>query len=94
MTLTENSSVKTSDTQGPWKYKHHWEIAVGTHVHAQHGAKPTLVFSPADAEASWLLHLFDLLTIWWHSATRKHLFLYLQGDRPGLRKPKRDNQQH
>ena len=26
-----------------------------------------------------------LLTIRWHSATRKHPFLYLQGDRSGLR---------
>ena len=26
----------------------------------------------------------------WHSATRKHLVLYLQGDRSGLRKPKKE----
>ena len=31
---------------------------------------------------------FGLLTIRWHSATRKHLFLYPQGGRSGLRKPK------
>ena len=26
----------------------------------------------------------------WHSATRKHLILYPQGDRSGLKKPKKD----
>ena len=30
-----------------------------------------------------------LLTIRQHSATRKHLFQYPQGDRSGLRKPKK-----
>ena len=37
---------------------------------------------------------FDLLTIRWHSATRKHLFPYPQGDRSGLGKPKKDKHQH
>ena len=37
---------------------------------------------------------FGLLTIRWHSAIRKHLFLYPQGDRSGLRKPKKDKHQH
>ena len=32
---------------------------------------------------------FGLLTIREHSAARKHLFLYPQGDMQGLRKPKR-----
>ena len=31
------------------------ELAVGTSFHAQHGIKTTLVFFPADEEASWLL---------------------------------------
>ena len=35
-----------------------------------------------------------LLTISRHSATRKHLFLYPQGDRSGLRNPKIDKDQH
>ena len=30
---------------------------------------------------------FGLLTIKWHSATRKHLFLYAQGDRSGFEVP-------
>ena len=33
--------------------------------------------------------MFNLLTIRQHSATRKHLLLYPQGDRSGLRKPKK-----
>ena len=37
---------------------------------------------------------FSLLTIIWHSATRKHLFLYPQGDRSSLKKPKTDMHQH
>ena len=32
---------------------------------------------------------FGLLNIRWHSKTRKHLLLYLQGNRSGLRKPKK-----
>ena len=44
---------------------------------------------------SWLL-LPSLvsLPINWHSATRKHLFLYPQGDRSGLRKQKKYEHQH
>ena len=30
-------------------------MAAGTHFHAQHGTLTTLVFIPADAEASWSL---------------------------------------
>ena len=36
---------------------------------------------------------FGLLTIRQNCATRKHLFLYSQGHRSGLRKPKKDKQQ-
>ena len=31
----------------------------------------------------------SLPTVRWHNATRKHIFLYTQGDRSGLRKPKK-----
>ena len=51
VTLTENSSVVTNDTQGPQKYPP--EIA-------EHGTKNTLVFLPNDGEASWLLLLSSL----------------------------------
>ena len=37
---------------------------------------------------------FGLLTVRRYSATRKHLFLYPQGDRSGLRKPKKDKRKH
>ena len=57
------------------------EVALGTHFHAPHDTKTSLVILPADGEAYWL-----------HSATRKHLFLYPQGDRSGLRKSKKDKQ--
>ena len=33
---------------------------------------------------------FGLLTVRQHNATKKHLFLYPQGDRSGLRKPKKE----
>ena len=32
---------------------------------------------------------FAVLTVRWHRATRKHLFLFSQGDRSGPRKPKK-----
>ena len=57
----------------------------------EHGTKTTPVFLLVDGEAT--TSKFDLLTIMWHSATRKHLFLYRQGDTSGLRKPKKDKHQ-
>ena len=62
-----------------------------TERHARDGAKTTVVFLPADAEASHLVvtSKFGLFSIRWCSATRKHLFLYPQGNSSGLRKPKR-----
>ena len=65
------------------------KLAVGTHFHARHGTKTTLVFVTADAKK--LLVAFSqicLFKISQSSATRKHLFLYPQRDRSGLRKPK------
>ena len=40
------------------------EIAVGKHFHVQQGTKTTLVFLPADGEASWSLlpNLVSLLS--------------------------------
>ena len=62
----------------------------------EHGTKITQVFLPADGEASRLLlpSLVSLLSGKQHSAIRKHLFLYPQSDRSGLRKPKKDKHQH
>ena len=56
----------------------------------KHGTKTTPVFLPADGEAS----KFGLFTTRQHSATRKHLFLYPQGDGSGLGKPKKDKHQN
>ena len=58
----------------------------------EHGTLTTLVFLLADGEVSWslLLNSVSLLSIRWHSATRKHLFLYPHGDRSGLRKSNLD----
>ena len=63
---------------------------------ARHGPKTIPVLLPADGEASLLdtTTKFSLYTIRRHSATQKHLFLYPQGDRSGLRKPKKDKYQH
>ena len=78
LTLTENSSIATNDTQGPLKYPHH-KIAVGTYFHAQHGTKTktTPVFLAADGEVSWSL-LPSLVSLLSGDTlqTRKHLFLY------------------
>ena len=53
---------------------------VGTLFHDQHGTSSTPSFLFADGEASWS----PVLIIIQHSATRKHVFLYSQGDRSGL----------
>ena len=63
-------------------------MAVGTHFHLQHGTKTMLVFLLADGSISFLVATFKfgLLSIRPHSATRKHLLLYVEG----LRRPKKD----
>ena len=52
----------------------------------EHGTKTTPVFLPAYGEASWSLLPIQSP----YSAPRKHLLLYSQGDRSGLKKPKMD----
>ena len=69
------------------------KTAVGAHCHEQHGTKTIPAFSPTDGEVSRSL-LSRLLTFRRHSATRKHLFLFPQGDRSGQRKPKNNKHQH
>ena len=94
MTPIENSYVVTNDTEGPQKYPHHRKQLKGRTSMREHGTKTTLVFLPADGEGSQsLLSKFSLLAIRRHSATRKQLFPYPQGDRLGLRKPKKDKHQ-
>ena len=96
--LSENSSVVTNDTQGPrihitGRYTPSG-LAVGTHFYMQHGTKTIPMFLQADAEP--LVCYFQVRSPYYqaHSATRKRLFLHPQGDRSGLRKPKRDKHQH
>ena len=56
----------------------------------EHGTKTTPVFLPADGEVLVATSKLGLLTIRQHNAIKKHLFPYPQGDRPGLRKPKKE----
>ena len=71
------------------------EITVVTHFHTR-----TSHWNYLSIFTSWWTSLlfatskFDLLTIRRQSATRKHLFPYLQGNSWGVRKPKKDNHQH
>ena len=58
VTLTENSSVVTNDTQGPHTTRNIHTTRKScreTHFHVQHYPKTIPVFLPADREASWLL---------------------------------------
>ena len=70
------------------------EIAVGRHFHTWSGTRGTPLFLPAVEETLLAISMFSLLTIKRHSATRKQLFLYPEGDRSGLRNPKKDKHQH
>ena len=71
------------------------EIAAGTHFHGW-----TWHQNYSGIFTSWWRSLlvatskFGVLTIRRHSATSKHLFLYPQGDRSGLRKQKKNKHQH
>ena len=55
MTLTENLSVVTNDTQRPQKYPHHQKYLCGHTSMREHGTETTPLFLLADGEASWLL---------------------------------------
>ena len=57
-----------------------------------HGTKTTPIFLPADRETSWL-GLLGTLSIRQRNVTRNHPFLFPQGDRSGLRMPKKDKHQ-
>ena len=69
-------------------------IIAGTHFHALHSIKTTTVFLFADRDLLVVTFNFGLLTIRQHSATRKHLLLYPQDVRSGMRSQKRDKYQH
>ena len=61
----------------------------------EHGTKTTPVFLPADGEDSSLLLPSSVSLLSGGTVQpEKHLFQYPQGDRSGLRKPKKDKHQH
>ena len=67
------------------------EIAVRTYFHAQNGFKTTQVFLPADEETScWFLPSLVCLLSVGTLRPGKNLFLYPQGDRLAMRKPKKE----
>ena len=93
VTLTENLSVKKKWHPRTLKTFTSPEIAVGT-LPCMTGHQNY----PAIFTCWWRSHLvatssFGLLTIRWLNATRKHVFLYPQGDLSGLGKPKNDMHQ-
>ena len=59
-----------------------------THFYVQRGTEALGIFMCWWRSGLVVTSKFSLLTIRWHSATRKHLFLYPQNDRSGVRKPK------
>ena len=72
------------------------EIFVGTHFHAWtwHWNYPGVFITCWWRSLLVATSKYGLLTIRWHIAMRKHLLLYPQGDRSGLRQPKKDKHQH
>ena len=60
----------------------------------KHGFNTTLVFLPADGEASWALLPSSVSLLSDDTVEAKHLFLYPQGEKSGQRKPKMDKYQH
>ena len=59
----------------------------------EHGTKTNLLFLLANGEASWLLPPSSVSLLSGSSVQPENIFLYRhpQGDRSGLRKPKKDN---
>ena len=92
LTLTENSSVITNNEWHPGtsEISTSPEIAVGMHFYVR-----TWHYNYPSVFTCWWRSLFvatstfSLLTIRRHSATRKHLLLYPEGDWSGLTKPKK-----
>ena len=58
----------------------------------EHGTRTTPIILPADGEVSWLL--LPSLVSGGAVQPENTYYLYLQGDRSGLRKPKKDKIQH
>ena len=71
------------------------DIVAGMHFHVQPGTKSCYLYLLMEKP---LGHYFQIWSLKYqaaqHRATKKHLFLYPQGDGSGLRKPKKDKHQH
>ena len=91
MTLTENISVIINDTKGPQKYPSHRKKSRRDALpYANMALKlPQYFYLLMEKPLGCYFQVWSLPTTKLHSATRKHLFLYAQGDRSGLRKPKK-----
>ena len=66
-------------TQMTPKYPSSPEIAVGTHFYVRYSINTNSVFLLADREAFLPLLPSSVSLLGWHSAKRKHLFVYPQG---------------
>ena len=60
----------------------------------EHVTKTTSLFLPVDEEASWPLLPVSVSLLSGGTVLPGNTFLYLQGDRKGQRKPKKDTHQH
>ena len=69
-------------------------MAARTHFYARHDTKTTSIFLPADGEASWSLLSSSVSLLSGGTVQPENTFLYLHGDRSGLRKPKKDKCQY
>ena len=70
------------------------ESVVGTHFISWHGTKTIPVFLPANGEACWLLFPSSVSLLSGSTMQPENRFLYPQGDRSDLKKPKKDKHQH
>ena len=70
------------------------EIALGILFHVQRRTKVMPVFLPADEETSWWLLPSWVSLLWGGTVQPENTYTVIQGDRSGLRKPKKDKHQH
>ena len=77
---------------GTWEIKTPMEISLRKHFHVQHGKLSRYFYLMMEKPFGQYFQVWSLYRQ--HHATTKHLFLYPQGDRSGLRKPKKNKHQH
>ena len=94
VSLTENSSVVTNDTLGRQKYPHSRNSCREILPWVTGNKNYHSIFNCWWRSVLVITSQSGLLTILQHSITRKHLFLYPQGERSGKKKQKNDKRQH